>query len=98
MHNRFFTKTEFNDKFGKELTSATSVYERREKSGMQEYSIATYDFVFISDTKEKLDLLGNFLKENYGYRVGETTKGDDYWEISGHATEFPVDENNLMYW
>jgi tetratricopeptide (TPR) repeat protein len=98
MQNRFFTKAEFNNKFGKEMVSATIVYERRKESEMQEYSLATYDFAFISDTKEKLELLGSLLKENYGYKIGEVTKVDDYWEISGDATEFPVDENNLMYW
>jgi tetratricopeptide (TPR) repeat protein len=98
MQNRFFTKAEFNDKFGKEMVSATSVYQQRKKSGMEDYSLATYDIIFISDTKSKLESLGDFLKENYRYEVKEATKGDEYWEISADATEFPVDENNLMYW
>ncbi|MFC0513426.1 tetratricopeptide repeat protein [Mucilaginibacter angelicae] len=98
MENRFFTRTEFNSKFGKEMASAGSVYEARKKSGMTDYSLATYDFIFISDTKEKLSALGNFLTANYGFKVNEPVKKDEYWEIAGDATEFPVDENNLMYW
>ena len=98
MENRFFTRTEFNSKFGKEMASACNVYEARKNSGMNDYSLATYDFIFISDKKEKLNALGNFLTANYGYKVNEPVKKDEFWEIIGDATEFPVDENNLMYW
>ncbi|TWI94779.1 TPR repeat protein [Mucilaginibacter frigoritolerans] len=98
MENTFFTKAEFNARFGKEMDSAISVYEQRSKSGMLDYSMASYDFVFISDAREKLESLGNLLRENYSYKIGEVRKGEEYWEISGDSTEFPVDESNLMYW
>ncbi len=80
------------------MVSATSVYEQRKKSGMIDYAFSTYDFVFISDKQDNLTRLGNFLNVNYGYRVNESKKRRDYWELTGDATEFPVDENNLMYW
>jgi tetratricopeptide (TPR) repeat protein len=98
MKDRFFSRAEFNERFGKEMASVASVYERRNKDGMQDYSLATYDFVFISDTKDKLESLGKVLSHNFGYTVGEVRQGNKYWEIAGDATEFPVDENNLMYW
>jgi len=98
MENSFFTKTEFHNKFSKEMASAISVFEQRKKSGMQDNALATYDFNFISDTKGKLDALASFLTNNYGFKIGDIIKRDDCWEISGDATEFPVDENNLMYW
>jgi tetratricopeptide (TPR) repeat protein len=60
--------------------------------------LATYDFVFISDTKEKLIALGAFLSKNYDYKINAPVKRDGHWELTGDATEFPVDENNLMYW
>lgn len=97
MENRFFTRQEFNDGFGREMASATSVYERRRKE-MQEYTLATYDFVFISDSKNKLDALGDFLLKNYDYKIGEVEEVDKSWEMTGDAIEFPVDEQNLMYW
>ncbi|WP_413669973.1 tetratricopeptide repeat protein [Mucilaginibacter sp. Mucisp86] len=98
MGNRFFTWIDFNSKFGKEMASAVSVYERRKESGMADYSLATYDFVFISDAKEKLIALGAFLSNNYEYKINVPVRRDDHWELTGDATEFPVDENNLMYW
>jgi len=98
MENKFFTLQRFADGFGKEMVSATQVYERRKESGMKDYAFATYDFVFISDSKSKLDSLGNFLAFNYGYKINELKKEDEYWALTGDATEFPVDEENLRYW
>lgn len=98
MPNRFFSQKEFNDQFGSEMASAAAVYERRRADGMKDYSLATYDFVFISDEAGKLQSLGAFLKQNYGYKINEIDEYDGYYELTGDATEFPVDENNLMYW
>ncbi|SDE58091.1 TPR repeat-containing protein [Mucilaginibacter pineti] len=98
MKNTFFLKAQFNANFGKEMASAASVYEQRKKSDIDDYALATYDFVFISDEQDKLTRLGNFLNANYGYKLNTIKKQNDYWELTGDATEFPVDENNLMYW
>jgi len=98
MGNTFFTKSQFNSNFGKEMASATSVYERRKESGMNDYSLAAYDFIFISDEKDKLNRLGKFLTDDYDYKINQIKKQDDFWELTGDSTEFPVDENNLMYW
>ncbi|WP_295667142.1 hypothetical protein [uncultured Mucilaginibacter sp.] len=61
MENRFFTRKQFADGFGKEIVAASEVYERRKKDGIKDYALATYDFDFISDSKNKLDSLGDFL-------------------------------------
>lgn len=98
MNNTFFTKSQFHDNFGKEMVSAASVYERRKESGITDYALAIYDFVFISDQQAKLSRLSDFLKTNYYYKVNEIKKNGDYWELTGDASEFPVDEHNLMYW
>jgi tetratricopeptide (TPR) repeat protein len=98
MENIFFTKVQFNSNFGKEMASANSVYEQRKISGMDDFALATYDFIFIADEQDKLTRLGNFLSASYGYQINELKKRDEYWELTGDATEFPVDENNLMYW
>jgi tetratricopeptide (TPR) repeat protein len=98
MNNTFFSKSQFDTNFGKEMASAVSVYEARQKSGMTDYSLAAYDFAFISDYQNKLSSLSDFLRSNYGYKVNIIKKNGDYWELTGDATEFPVDEHNLMYW
>jgi len=98
MQNRFFTQAEFNKNFGKEMTSAVDVYEQRKRSGIKDYSLAIYDFIFISDMKDKLVSLADFLKINYDFKINEIANQGDYWELTGDTTEFPVDESNLMYW
>src|SRR6185503_16286533 len=98
MENRFFSWQQFSDHFDRELVSAGSVYEQRKKSGIEDYVYATYDFAFISDNESKLSSLGAFLSNNYGYKVNEVRNFDKYLEITGDATEFPVDEDNLTYW
>ena len=98
MQNRFLTQVEFNNNFSKEMASAIDVYEARKKSGLEDYSLATYDFIFISNTKDKLVSLADFLRTNYEFKTNNVKDRGDYWELTGDATEFPVDENNLMYW
>jgi tetratricopeptide (TPR) repeat protein len=98
LQNRFHTQSDFVANFGKEMTSALSVYEQRRKSGLKPDSLAVYDFIFISDTEQKLKSLGDFLASNYQYQIKEITKHKGYYEITGNSTEFPVNEDNLMYW
>jgi len=95
---RFVSEEEFNKNFDKEMASACEVYERRKEIGITDYTLATYDYDFISDKKENLDALGNFLTNNYGYKVNEVQRENEYWILTGDTTEFPVDESNLMYW
>lgn len=98
MDNRYFSQESFNNNFGREMNVACDVYERRKESGMRDSSIAAYDFIFISDTRAKLELLAEFLSINYNYKINKIKNQGEYWELTGDATEFPVDENNLMYW
>lgn len=98
MSNIFHTQSDFKANFGKEMTSAISVYERRQKSGMKDNSLAIYDFIFISITEQKLRSLGDFLVKNYNYKVKPIIQHKDYYEMAGDASEFPVDKDNLLYW
>ena len=98
MERRFFSETEFNDNFGKEMVTANTVYQRMVSHGWKDYSLATFDFTFVSDSKDKLDSLGNFLTKNYNFKIYPVKKENDHWELNGDATEFPVDEDNLLFW
>lgn len=60
--NTFFAKSAFRNNINNEINSAKEVYQRRKADGMEDYSIAAYDFVFTSDAKSKLEDLGAFLK------------------------------------
>jgi tetratricopeptide (TPR) repeat protein len=95
---RYFTREEFVDNFGKEMVSAEDLYAQFKKNGLTDNALGTFDIVYISDAKEKLDSLGEFLTENYGFSMKPTKKVDNYWEISGDAKPIPVDEENLLFW
>jgi tetratricopeptide (TPR) repeat protein len=98
MDNRYFSREDFNNNFGKEMASSQSVYENMKKSGLIDYQYCTFDFDFHSDSKEKLDSLRQFLVDNYGYKMKEVKQVDGKWNLWGDATEFPVDSENLLYW
>lgn len=98
MENRYFTQQEFNENFGNEMALAADVYAERKKTGIEDDALAVYDFVFISDSKNKLEELAGFLTTHYGYTTREIKEENDHWELTGDATEFPVDEENLIYW
>lgn len=98
MINTFFTLAEFNENYSEEISLAADVYERRKADGMKDFSFSAFEFVFTSDSKPKLEKLGQFLSANYDYEIGEINEGNDDWELNGVATEFPVDLDNLVYW
>ncbi len=98
MENRYLTRDEFSSNLNKEMICASQVYKLRKKNGIKDYAIASYDFVFTSNSRNKLDLLRHFLEANYKYKRGEIKLGNRQWELSGDATAFPVDEENLVYW
>lgn len=98
MGNRFFTEEEFDEYFGDEMASSQDIYDLLKKNGLTDYALGKFDFVFISDQKEKVRSLGEFLKSNYGYTIKEIKKREELWELSGDTKEIPVDSETLMYW
>src|SRR5690606_17690368 len=56
------------------------------------------DFTFISDKKENLQKLGEFIKSHYPYTVQEVKKYGKLWEINGETNEIPMTADNLLYW
>jgi tetratricopeptide (TPR) repeat protein len=98
MGERYFSHDQFVENFGKEMTSASDVYNLRKKDGVPDYAYATFDFVYISDVKSKLEDLASFLSNNYGFKIRKIEKEKEQWMLAGDATRFPVDEDNLMFW
>jgi len=98
MKSQFITQDNFVDNFGKEMVSAEDVYNNMVKNGLKDNCLVTMDFTFISDKKESLTKLSEFLKSHYPYAVQEVQKSEDLWEISGETNEIPVSSDNLLYW
>lgn len=95
---RYFTHEEFVENFGNEMVSAEDLYNQLKKNGLTDNALGTFDIVYISDTKEKLDSLGEFLTKNYGFKMKSPEKVGDHWEMAGDAKPIPVDSENLLYW
>ena len=98
MTKRFFSEEEFNKRYAKEMVSAVAVYERMTKNGFKDNALATFDFDFVSDKKEKLNSLSKFLNDNFSYKLKEVKKQDGQWILAGDAIELPYTEDNLMFW
>jgi tetratricopeptide (TPR) repeat protein len=97
-NTRFFTTDEFNDGYSKEILSAITVYERMTESGFKDNALASFDFDFISDKKEKLESLAGFLKETYGFELKVPQKEGKIWMLKGDGLELPYTEDNLIFW
>lgn len=99
MENTYFTWDEFVSNFGKEMVSAEDVHGQMVKSGLIDHSLGNFDFHFVSDKKENLESLSQFITEHYPYEI-KTLKSveSDLWELHGLTNEIPVTAEILLYW
>lgn len=98
MEQKFFTWDNFVAGFGKEMVSAEDVFNNMVNSGLQDNCLTKMDFTFISDRKENLQKLGEFIKKHYPYSIQEVKKYGKLWEINGETNEIPMTADNLLYW
>jgi tetratricopeptide (TPR) repeat protein len=97
-NDKYFSWEEFSKNFGKEMVSAEDVFNSMVKSGLKDNCLIKMDFTFISDKKENLQKLGEFIKSHYPYTVQEIKKYGKLWEINGETNEIPITADNLLYW
>lgn len=98
MENKYISWDNFVDGFGKEMVSAEDVFNNMVKSGLKNNTMTKMDFTFVSDKKENLIKLGDFIKTHYRYSVQEVKRFDKLWEINGETNEFPMTADNLLFW
>lgn len=98
IENTFFTWKDFQDNFGKEMVSSEDVFKRMVKSGLKDNCLTILDFTFISDKKENLIKLGDFIKTHYPYNIQIIKEYGKLWELNGETNEIPVTVDNLLYW
>ncbi|WP_312508877.1 tetratricopeptide repeat protein [Chryseobacterium culicis] len=98
MNNTFITWDKFSQGFGKEMTIAEDVFNLMEKNGLEERCLVKMDFTFISDRKENLVELSEFVSQHYQYTVEDVKKTDGFWELDGRTGAIPITKDNLMYW
>jgi len=99
MENTYFTWDNFVENFGKEMVSAEDVYSQMVKSGLMDNSLGRFDFHFVSNKKDNLERLQQFITEHYPYEIISLKKVDSQsWELHGVTNEIPVTADNLLYW
>ena len=98
MENKYITWDNFVKGFGKEMVSAEDVFNSMVKNGLKANTLTKMDFTFVSDKKENLIKLSEFIKTHYPYSVKEVKKFENLWEINGETNEFPMTADNLLYW
>ncbi|ADY51159.1 Tetratricopeptide TPR_1 repeat-containing protein [Pseudopedobacter saltans DSM 12145] len=98
MENKFITWDNFVENFGKEMVSAEDVFNNMVKNGLKNNTLTKMDFTFVSDEKENLIKLGEFIKTHYPYTIQEVKRFENLWEINGETNEFPMTSDNLLYW
>jgi tetratricopeptide (TPR) repeat protein len=96
--NSYFTWKNFADNFQNEVNGSRDVHTKMLNSGVKENSYTKMDFTFISDQKENLASLGDFIKLHYPYSLSEINRHEDLWEIRGETNEIPITSENLLYW
>jgi len=96
---KFITWEQFTQNFGKEMVSAQDVFNNMKESGVSDFSLAKFDFHFVSNTKNKLEKLQDFLIEHYPYEIKSIKKiKKGLWELNGESNEIPITEDILLYW
>ncbi|WON94286.1 tetratricopeptide repeat protein [Sphingobacterium sp. UGAL515B_05] len=98
MEQTFFTWDDFVKGYSKEIVSAEDVFTNMVKSGLKDNCMTKMDFTFISDKKENLQKLGEFIKVHYPYTVLEVKKYEKLWELNGETNEIPMTADNLLFW
>lgn len=98
MDNTYITWEDFTEGFGREMVLAEDVFHNMVKDGLKDNTLTKMDFTFISDKKENLIRLREFIKTHYPYTTQEVKKIDNLWELNGETNEFPMTADHLMYW
>ena len=96
---KFITWEQFIQNFGKEMVSAQDVFNNMEKSGVSDFSLAKFDFHFVSNSKDRLEKFQEFLIKHYPYEIKSIKKiKKGLWELNGETNEIPITKDNLLYW
>lgn len=98
MENKYFPWNDFKTGFGKEMATAEDVFDNMVESGLEDLCLTNMDFTFISDKKENLIRLADFIRKHYPYTVEEVVPYEDIWEINGETNEIPITKDNLLCW
>lgn len=98
MQNNFFSLERFTQNFNREMSVAKKIYNQMHYEGLTNNCFIKIDFTFISDKKENLSYLINFLYQHYPYSLDEVKQSGSIFEFSGKTNPIPFTEDNIKYW
>ncbi len=98
MSNTFFTWDDFADGFDTEMDDAYDVYTSMAADGLKDQTLSQIDFSFISDSRDKLTQLAEFLSKSYHYQINNIEVSENTWELNGQTISIPITQDNLRFW
>jgi tetratricopeptide (TPR) repeat protein len=98
MNNTYFTWDKFVENFGREMRIAGEIFESMAGSGLKDGCLCCFDFTFLSNRRENLERLEQFLQSHYSYSITGIKPNGSEWDLDGKTAEIPVTADNLMYW
>jgi tetratricopeptide (TPR) repeat protein len=98
MENSYFTWDKFVENFGREMRIAGEVFEGMAGKGLKDGCLCCFDFTFLSNRRENLERLKQFLQSHYPYSITGIKSNSSEWDLDGKTAEIPVTADNLMYW
>jgi tetratricopeptide (TPR) repeat protein len=99
MENTYYTWDDFVENFGGQMESADRVFENMTDAGLKPQSLLQFDVHFVTDTKQKIETLHQYITSHYLYTLEPIKQREDkLWELTGQTNPFPVTADNLLFW
>ena len=98
MSNTYFTWDKFVQNFGPEMRIAGEIFDSMSGNGLKDGCLCCFDFTFVSNRRENLERLAQFLQSHYPYSITSIKPNGSEWDLDGKTAEIPVTADNLMYW
>lgn len=98
MENKYFSEEDFNSGFEREATVAISVYQNIVKNGFKNNTLLSFDFDFVSNSKENLENLSDFLQKNYDANIKNLEKYQKKSLLNGLKSFLGIGNNVDSLW
>ncbi len=94
---RFFTKEKYENEFFQDVNKDVLRRIKQDTSITSDNMVFT--FWFITDEKQKLDALAEYLRNNLkDYKIVELKQVDEIWELEGTSNAIKLDIESINEW
>lgn len=99
MGKRFIPLESYTERWRAEATTAWEVYDRMSAHAAKPGFLLELDFHFVSNNRDNLVTLGEFLQAHYAYQIeGVEKRGWRRWCLNGKTGEIPITDDILLHW